>query len=615
MKFRSSIGFLGIAAFGLSVWLSPAAACESDHMKVTDAGFIFKVVGGSDKVEAKKEPGSSDTAFVLDLLQPYFVICDEGDTYKITDLQAQSVAEAEKGKVGYVLKSQVYPWPTREALNFSPLIRGADRPEIMAWDSEKVFDKFLDTLDATANPPAFRENRETTLKREHSIRPYPVLSSADKTVAGGKDKRVFDVLLPAVLPPDAKLVCKTKDCGAQIKDTLTSGTFAIAFDVTSSMGPFAEQVAKDINAAFEGLPAEVQDKTKIGFVFFRDKEDSEKIVISDPLPVKAATDALHEIATKTSGGGDAAEPVLDATYVAGLLFPWDKAGQGTGKRVVISVLGDDAKPATEGAIDSRVPVGLDATSVADELLKQNIEVISVQASDNAGPNLQTVLSTLATQTGGEFIGSGAGRSDKIASAVGSALANERKTSFKEGETIASKITMYNGYPSIPMEVLDGTKLDDLRKAGIDFNIESSKGGVLVREGYMLENQDLLEEQIEVEKDTVQKLVKLFSALGVSGVDADAMKQSAGQAIAAIAGEDFDAKEPISEIVKKKLGIQFRTKLLDFDLEYLASMNPAERAGMAKRVQDAGDKLNNFLQAHLEEFDKTPAVWMPVDVLP
>jgi hypothetical protein len=37
--------------------------------------------------------------------------------------------------------------------------------------------------------------------------------------------------------------------------------------------------------------------------------------------------------------------------------------------------------------------------------------------------------------------------------------------------------------------------------------------------------------------------------------------------------------------------------------------------VAKRIQDAGDRLNNFLQAHLEEFDKTPAVWMPVDQLP
>ena len=592
-----------------------AIGCEADQMKMTDAGFIFKVVGGSDKVQAAKEPGSSDAAFVLDLLQPYFVICEDGDTYKITDLQAESVAEAEKGHVGYVLMSQVYPWPTREALNFSPLIKGAERPEITAWDSEKIFDGFLKTLDMAANPPAFRENRDTTLKRERAIRPYPVLASDDREVAGGKEKRTFDVLLPAVLPPDAKIVCKEKDCEAKIQKTLTAGTFVIAFDVTASMGPFAEEVAKEVKAAFEGLPPEVIDSTQIGFVFYRDKDDAEKIVISDLYPVKAAMDALHEIAKHTDGGGDAPEPVLDATYVAGLLFPWDKAGQGTGKRGLIVVLGDDAKPATEGAIDTRVPVGLDAVSIAEELVNKNIPVITVQGSENAGPNLQPILSTLATQTGGTFIGASTGRGGDIAAAVANLLARERVDTVKQGHAIMDKVTMYNGYPSIPLEVLDGAKLDDLRKAGINFNVDSSKGGVLVREGYMLENTDLLEEQIEVEKATMQKLIKLFSALGVSGVDADAMKESAGQAIAAIAGEGFDPKEPIAEIVKKKLGIHFRTKLLDFDLEYLASMNPAERAGMAKRVQDAGDKLNDFLQSHLEDFDKSPAVWMPIDVLP
>ena len=603
----------------LVVWIlslgSVALACESDQMKMTDSGFIYKVVGGSDKVQALKAPGSSDVAFVLDLLQPYFVICEDGDTYKITDLQAETVAEAEKGQVGYVLKSQVFPWPTREALNFSPLIKGADRPEITAWDSEKVFDGFLKTLDMAANPPAFRENRESTLKRERSIRPYPVLASQEQSVAGGKEKRTFDVLLPALLPPDAKIVCKQKDCEKKIEKTLTAGTFVIAFDVTASMGPFAEEVAKEINSAFEALPDKVKETTQIGFVFYRDKDDEEKIVISDLLPVKAATDALHEIAKHTSGGGDAPEPVLDATYVAGLLYPWDKGGQGTGKRELIVVLGDDAKTATEGAIDTRVPVGLDATSIAEELVNKNVKVITVQGSDSAGPNLQEVLSTLATQTGGEFIPSGPNRGPQVAAAVGKLLSDERTATVAGGEKIMKTVEMYNGYPSIPLDVLDGGKLDDLRKAGVDFNIDSSKGGVLVREGYMLENTDLLEEQIEIEKSTMQKLIKLFSALGVSGVDADAMKESAGQAIAAIAGEGYDPKEPIAEIVKKKLGINFRTKLLDFDLEYLTSLVPAERAGLAKRVQDAGDKLNNFLQAHMEEFDKAPAVWMPVDVLP
>ena len=74
-------------------------------------------------------------------------------------------------------------------------------------------------------------------------------------------------------------------------------------------------------------------------------------------------------------------------------------------------------------------------------------------------------------------------------------------------------------------------------------------------------------------------------------------------------------ERIADIIGKKLGIDLRSNLLDFDLDYLPSMPPVERAGLAKRVQDAGRKLNGFLQTHLEEFDKLPAVWVPKDVLP
>jgi len=37
-----------------------AMACTADKMKTTESGFIFKVVGGSDKVEAKTKPGGKD---------------------------------------------------------------------------------------------------------------------------------------------------------------------------------------------------------------------------------------------------------------------------------------------------------------------------------------------------------------------------------------------------------------------------------------------------------------------------------------------------------------------------------------------------------------------------
>jgi len=76
-----------------------AVACTADKMKTTESGFIYKVVGGSDRVEAKIKPGGKETAFVLELLAPYFVICEEDQLYKVTDLHADTVnASIRKGR-------------------------------------------------------------------------------------------------------------------------------------------------------------------------------------------------------------------------------------------------------------------------------------------------------------------------------------------------------------------------------------------------------------------------------------------------------------------------------------------------------------------------------------
>ena len=606
---------------------SVAHACTAEKMKTTENGFIFKVVGGSNNVEAKKTPGSKDVAFTLELLAPYFVICEVDQFYKVTDLPAETVAQAETGKVGFVLKDQVHPWPTREALNFSVVAFSGDRPEIVAWDDEDVLGKFLETGNQKVAPPAFRENLESTLKRERSTRPYPVLTSKTRLLRKSVEKRVFNVLLPAALPPEAKVVIAAKAgenksaVTAKLDKTMTSATFVIAFDATASMSDFAKEIARDIKVAFESLPADVAKGSSIGFVFFRDEGDDEKVVIVKPQTVADATKALQEAASKgyMQGGGDAAEPVLDAVYLAHNIFDWNAGHQGSGRRVILAVLNDDAKPQTTGKIDDRVPPGLDPARIAGDLLAGGVQVITVQAGPNAGPNLVSVLTTLAETSGGTFVEWGKGgeeRTKKVTAAVAAQLATTMKKTVEEGRKDLSKLEFdYRGYATIPLAVLDGEKLNRLRTAGINFNIDPGKGGVLIREGYILENNDLLEPQIQVEKRTLENLVTLFSALGVAGVDVNAMKESASRALAAIAGEGFDPKESIEATIRKRLGIQFRTKLLDFNLEYLAGMNREERLAMTKRIQNAGGLLSQFLEANLEAFDKTPAVWMPVAQLP
>ena len=99
-----------------------------------------------------------------------------------------------------MLKDQVHPWPTREALNFSAVAFTGDRPEIYAWDDQTILQKFLNSGNMKLGPPTFKEDLQSTLKRERSTRPYPVLSSTTAMMRKSVEKRVFNVLLPAALP-------------------------------------------------------------------------------------------------------------------------------------------------------------------------------------------------------------------------------------------------------------------------------------------------------------------------------------------------------------------------------------------------------------------------------
>ena len=318
------------------------------------------------------------------------------------------------------------------------------------------------------------------------------------------------------------------------------------------------------------------------------------------------------------GGGDPPEPVLDAVYIAHHLFPWDEGAQG--RRIVIAVLSDDAKPVTTGKIHDGVPRGIEPAKIAADLKLDGINVIAVQSGAKAGPNLIPVLTTIGEGSGGTFIEWGTGgeeeRRGRVTAALAAQLTGMARETYEEGKKDLSKLEFdYRGYATIPLAILDGEKLNRLRTAGIKFNVDPGKGGVLIREEFMLENNDLLEPQIQIEKRTLERLISLFSALGVAGVDVNAMKESAAQALAAIAGEDYDPKENIAVTIKKQLGIQFRTKLLEFNLEFLAGLNRDERLALTRQIQTASKGLTQFFDANLEALDKTPAVWMPVSQLP
>ena len=600
----------------LSILTAPsfAQACTSTDMSRTADGFIRKVVAGSNKIPAFENTDDATQVFILDLLQPYFVICETETHIRISDIEALSVAEAESGLTGFVRKDQVYDWPTREALAFSDLAFLGDRPEIVAWDDRAGLNSFMSSGDATAYPPTFRENIDATLRRMTSSRPYPVLESHDGMLLGRTPRRVFDVLLPAAIRPTDAVVIDEADL-ERATQALSSATIVIAFDATGSMDSFALRVAESFKSSFAKLPDDVLDVLRLGFVFYKDVDDDIPLETTPPLPVSQAIEILIAAADNMYGGGPEDEPVLDAVYYAVNYYDWPPD---SGRRIVVAVLNDDAKPATIGGIDpqDRIPTGVDAIGVARTVFEQGIPLITVQAGPRRGQYLDQVLGTLARETQGVFVRWDDGLDEAaIASAFAEQLQSRAAADIAEGRAVAERIASIDGAGVVPLEVVDAEKLERLREAGIRFSIDLGEGGILVQPGHMMESPDLLVPHIRIDKRTLLELINLMSVLSVTGVDAQSMRQSLQQSLSAIAGEAVDPHETIATTLQRQLGVRFRSGLLEFNLEFLEALTPAERGTFARRLQDAALGLDGFLNANLEELDRNPWVWMPVTALP
>ncbi|MCH9809077.1 MAG: VWA domain-containing protein [Alphaproteobacteria bacterium] len=607
---------VAITAFLILAPQTMAAPKQETMVLAPDTGLIRKVVAGSNKIKAFQKPDSSSSeAYTLELLQPYYVMAEEGEYLKITNVAALTQDEAEKGKVGYVLAEQIHDWPTREALHFLPFTLSDDRNPIDAWDDEGEIRKFFETGDKISHPPTFREDIKSTLAREGDLRPYPVLDSFETDFMGRTKKTVHKVLLPAAIAPSTGVVME-EDEKQKLEKVLSSVTFNIVFDATGSMGPIASDVADQLLGAIESMGEKAVEQVKVGYVFYRDEGDEEPSLITPATSVGEAANFLREYAGRMTGGGDTAEPVLDAVYMSAELFDWTAGdAQNGSRRVAVIVLNGDAKPRTTGAIDSRVPANQTPAEIGKVLVENRILAITVQAGESAGENLLAVLQRVAELTNGEFVKYGPDMRGRVGTAIRKSFADKISTAATEAREVAGKAIIKDGKAVVPLAVLDAEKLARLREAGVKFNIDDRKGGILVHPGYMPENKDLLDPQVRIEKDTLQRLLNLFSVLSATGIDATDLRASVEESIAAMAGERPNPGDDIASIVRKKLGLKFRTELLSFNIEYLEGLTPKERLSLQKRIKEAADRLGDFLDARVEEFDISGSVWMPVGFLP
>jgi len=582
---------------------------SSNFLYVPGTKVIKKVIAGSDNVIATSKQSGGKKVFKMGILIPYYVLAEKGDSYKITDQQ-------KGGKEAYVKKSLVLDWNTREGMHFQPSISMlGERTDIKVWPDRTTIEQFAKTGNEKRFGASYTEERRVSRALPKKLLPYPIVDSTVISTVMGSEKKIYKVYIPAYIP-ETKV--EVKATSKQVEAILSRITFCIVFDATASMKEYAVKMAETIEELIKSVDVP-SDKVQMGFIFFKDIGDKDPVKMIIPTSVKKGIITLREESIRMSGGGDGAEPILDAMVLAVTEFKWEgETGQSGARKVIISVLNTDAKPNTVG-LSEAIGAGQTLDEAISLLQTNDITVFSLQAGPEDAGSLVTTLAKLANSTAGEFYPwdtdseknqSRRDFADKIKRLMKGAVDKVKK----DAEDIASvTIPSDRGYSVLPLKAVNAEILNRLRAAAVKYKIE--EGGFIVREGWMFEKEDLYQEQILVEKELLEKLIRIFSFLSEAGAGGEDLSKAVKEDLKAILGEDISKTAELQEIIEKKLGIHFNTNLLGFSIEYLYGLTPKERLTLGKRIKEAGKKIENFLEAATPELDSAGHAWMKLSYLP
>ncbi|MCP3964215.1 MAG: VWA domain-containing protein [bacterium] len=593
-----------LAVVLLTVVLLSGNAAAEPFRKVPDSGVLLKVVAASEGVVATAGPGTAAAAFELELLRPYFVTDERSGHYLIAKSQAA------RSRRGWVEKARVRPWNTREGLDLDATVFLADdRPWLAAWHDRAGLEAYARTGDKDRHGPSYRARLDRSSLPE-KLRPYPLLDQGRVETLTGDEKTIYHVLIPAQL--DSGKVT-TSLSPAEIEEVLAAVSFCIVFDATASMEEYAREMAATITRLLEQIPKEAR-RVRAGLVLFRDRFDDQPLLIMEPGPLGDAATVLAKNAGKMAGGGDGAEPVLDAALLAITEYPWKRA-RSSEKRILVLVANEDAKPETVGLAKSVEP-GLDAAQVADRLVRKGVTVFALQAGPADGGNLRSTLSTLAVRTGGEhypYSGDAASYDRGFASHIKGLIHDTVLRSAAEARRVAAAAVTSGERSVVPLHVLDPRLRARLERAGA--TVIAGGSTLVVEPAWMFERKDLHLKKILIDKRTVEWLVLVFNLLADSALDVTALRHGVRELVQAFLGERIEAGTELQELVEKRLGLHFRTNLLGMSLEGFGAMPATERRLLQKRIETAGTRLSRFLETATPRFERSASIWMPVSILP
>ncbi len=524
---------------------------------------LHKVVGLRDNISIVEAPGSSNVLAEMELLKPYFVLADKGDSYEISSHQGVG------GIQGFVLKREVATWNTREGLR----LVDDQRATVATWQSEEIIRQYAGTGNDEANGPTFGETT-VVIPRNQGIVPFPLLDTKDIDARGGKTRRIHQILIPekvdgGTLPP------------AELIKVSNAVTFCVVFEPTKTMARYAKVATDTIYKALNELDIDTRLATA-GFVLVQDATDTNRrFEIVHPMPLSEAAVWLRERPQSVLADGEQTAPILDSMIVAQNDFPWDVGA----RRIAIVVAGGAAKLETD-ASDNRVPAGLTAYDVGERLIRDRISVQAFSVRDDSAKSLVEVLSILVARTGGDYY------LDLADSIDGN------------GEFSKKVKTILN----TSIERVD-TTIQRLRPSS------QEAGEFVIMKAWVFEEPGKYRKEILVEGEILEWLVDFFNIVTDSGLEATSLRESTENLLETLAGRRISGTVEVKKLLEDRLGIHFATNLLGFNLDLLEMLNSKRRTLLQRRIRDETTGLSAFCDNNTACFGKERYIWIPMSYLP
>ncbi|MDX2263632.1 MAG: hypothetical protein NW215_01490 [Hyphomicrobiales bacterium] len=370
-------GALAAAAFAICGPLGPSTrvlAAESASLAASPKDDHFIPKFGPLKVFS--DPGLTKPAGELPPQPTSFPIAGaQGEAYQL------SVPDGSGARLVFVRSSEGFIARRPAVLRFNAIMSERNRAPLRVWLKRRTIEDFLARGIGDLTGADMEERVEMSATADKAL---PLIDEAviHNTTLNKKIK-LYNVAfrLPFVKPMEAEAANVEK---AQV---------LLLVDASASMKPLGSAVLAGFMDRVSAQDKLWKDRIRMATFLFKETDAELERVRLDPFrPVDEVKGRVARHMEEFEGGGDDAEPLLDALYMAAKKVPWGYGRPAKGlNRVIVAFASVDIHAKALGQDPYGAAPDLTFDKIAAELNKRRIGLLLVQSTPEPGEHLLKLL--------------------------------------------------------------------------------------------------------------------------------------------------------------------------------------------------------------------------------